>query len=494
MTKHTLKEWMIAVRPWSIPASAMPIIVTLAYLFWKEAEINWLYGIWALVGMILFHLAGNVWSDWFDFRKKVDAEDTFGAKTLTTGMFEPKEIRNLAVGLLAASVACGLGLAAVTGIELLYIGIAGAVLTVLYPFLKYNALGDLDILLTFAFLPTLGTSFAATGTIDWNVLLIALPVGLITDGILHSNNTRDIASDRVAQIKAQIAATKSDYDKEKLQERLAKLAGGVAVIKVGAATETEMKEKKDRVDDALCATRAAIEEGIVPGGGVAYIRAIDALEGLKGDNADETTGIEIIKRAVEEPLRQIVSNAGKEGAVVVQKVREGKGDFGYNARTDVYENMKSAGVVDPAQVTRVALENAASIAGIFLEACASFNSFNSDSISDFLSAGNLSPFYFNAFSTWKIIASAPLILSASSFNFLSASAYASASAFILLISSSLKPDEASILMLCDLPVALSFADTFKIPFESMSNVTSICGTPRGAGGMLSKWNLPIVLF
>lgn len=201
MGKHTMKDWIFAVRPWSIPASAMPIIVTLAYLFWKEAEINWLYGIWALVGMIIFHLAGNVWSDWFDFRKKVDAEDTFGAKTLTTGMFEPKEIRNLAIGLLAVSVACGLGLAAVTGIELLYIGIAGAVLTVLYPFLKYNALGDLDILLTFAFLPTLGTSFAATGTIDWNVLLIALPVGLITDGILHSNNTRDMVTDKRAEIK-----------------------------------------------------------------------------------------------------------------------------------------------------------------------------------------------------------------------------------------------------------------------------------------------------
>jgi len=173
-------------------------------------------------------------------------------------------------------------------------------------------------------------------------------------------------ADRVAQIKAQIAVTKSDYDKEKLQERLAKLSGGVAVLYVGAVSEVEMKEKKDRVDDALCATRAAIEEGIVPGGGVAYIRAIDALEGLKGENADETTGIEIIKRAVEEPLRQIVANAGKEGAVVVQKVREGKGDFGYNARTDVYENLKAAGVVDPAKVARVALENAASIAGMFL--------------------------------------------------------------------------------------------------------------------------------
>lgn len=201
MSRHTLKDWIFAVRPWSIPASAMPIIVTLAFLFWNEAEINWIHGIWALIGMILFHLSGNVWSDWFDFRKKVDAEDTFGAKTLTTGMFEPKEIRNLAVGLLAVSVVCGLGLAAVTGIELLYIGIAGAVLTVLYPFLKYNALGDLDILLTFAFLPTLGTAFAATGSIDWSVLLIALPVGLITDGILHSNNTRDMATDKRADIR-----------------------------------------------------------------------------------------------------------------------------------------------------------------------------------------------------------------------------------------------------------------------------------------------------
>ena len=184
--------------------------------------------------------------------------------------------------------------------------------------------------------------------------------------IVNGAGNKDAIADRVAQIKSQIAATKSDYDKEKLQERLAKLAGGVAVLYVGAASEVEMKEKKDRVDDALCATRAAIEEGIVPGGGVAYIRAIDALEGLKGDNADETTGIDIIKRAIEEPLRQIVANAGKEGAVVVQKVREGQADFGYNARTDVYEHMKAAGVVDPAKVTRVALENAASIAGMFL--------------------------------------------------------------------------------------------------------------------------------
>ena len=184
--------------------------------------------------------------------------------------------------------------------------------------------------------------------------------------IVNGAGDKENIKERCEQIKAQIVATKSDYDKEKLQERLAKLSGGVAVLYVGAASEVEMKEKKDRVDDALRATRAAIEEGIVPGGGVAYIRALDALEGFKGDNVDETTGIDIIKRAIEEPLRQIVANAGKEGAVVVQKVREGKADFGYNARTDVYENLHAAGVVDPAKVTRVALENAASIAGMFL--------------------------------------------------------------------------------------------------------------------------------
>jgi chaperonin GroEL len=171
---------------------------------------------------------------------------------------------------------------------------------------------------------------------------------------------------RVAQIKVQIENTTSDYDREKLQERLAKLAGGVAVLYVGAPSEVEMKEKKDRVDDALSATRAAIEEGTVPGGGIGYIRAISVLEGLKGANEDETTGIEIVKRAIEEPLRQIVENAGKEGAVVVQKVREGKDDFGYNARTDVYEKLYAAGVIDPTKVTRVALENAASIAGMLL--------------------------------------------------------------------------------------------------------------------------------
>ena len=184
--------------------------------------------------------------------------------------------------------------------------------------------------------------------------------------IVDGNGNKEAIDARVAQIKAQIAATKSDYDKEKLQERLGKLAGGVAVLYVGAASEVEMKEKKDRVDDALCATRAAIEEGIVPGGGVAYIRSIDSLEGIATVNEDEKTGVAIVKRAIEEPLRQIVANAGKEGAVVVQKVREGKGDYGYNARADVYENLFAAGVVDPAKVTRVALENAASIAGMFL--------------------------------------------------------------------------------------------------------------------------------
>lgn len=184
--------------------------------------------------------------------------------------------------------------------------------------------------------------------------------------IVNGAGAKGSIKERCEQIKAQIAATKSDYDREKLQERLAKLSGGVAVLYVGAASEVEMKEKKDRVDDALRATRAAIEEGIVPGGGVAYIRAIDALEGFKGDNVDESTGVDIIKRAIEEPLRQIVANAGKEGAVVVQKVREGKADYGYNARTDVYEKLYAAGVVDPAKVTRVALENAASIAGMCL--------------------------------------------------------------------------------------------------------------------------------
>ncbi len=184
--------------------------------------------------------------------------------------------------------------------------------------------------------------------------------------IVNGLGSKDSIAARVAQIKAQIEVSTSEYDKEKMQERLAKLAGGVAVLYIGAASEVEMKEKKDRVDDALSATRAAIAEGIVPGGGVAYIRCIDALEGLKGANEDETTGIEIVRRAIEAPLRQIMANAGLEGAVVLQKVREGKGDYGFNARTGVYENFFEAGVIDPAKVTRVALENAASIAGMFL--------------------------------------------------------------------------------------------------------------------------------
>lgn len=184
--------------------------------------------------------------------------------------------------------------------------------------------------------------------------------------IVNGAGAKENIAERVAQIKAQVETTKSSYDKEKLQERLAKLAGGVAVLYVGAPSEVEMKEKKDRVDDALCATRAAVEEGIVPGGGVAFIRAIESLEGMKGENQDETTGIEIIKRAIEEPLRQIIANAGKEGAVFVQKVKEGKADFGYNARADKFENFFTAGVIDPAKVTRVALENAASIAGMML--------------------------------------------------------------------------------------------------------------------------------
>ena len=205
-----------------------------------------------------------------------------------------------------------------------------------------------------------------SATIDMLGTAESITVNKDNTTIVNGAGDHEAINQRVAQIKAQIAATKSTYDKEKLQERLAKLAGGVAQLNVGAASEVEMKEKKDRVDDALSATRAAIEEGIVAGGGVAYIRAQKALDGLKGDNEDEQTGIDIIRRAIEEPLRQIVTNAGKEGAVVVDKVRNGEGDFGYNARKDCYENLLAAGVVDPAKVTRVALENAASIAGMFL--------------------------------------------------------------------------------------------------------------------------------
>lgn len=184
--------------------------------------------------------------------------------------------------------------------------------------------------------------------------------------IVNGAGSKEAIEARINQIKVQIENTTSDYDREKLQERLAKLAGGVAVLYIGAATEVEMKEKKDRVDDALHATRAAVEEGIVPGGGVSFIRAIAALDGMKGENEDETTGIAIVRRALEEPLRQIVANAGGEGSIVVQKVMESKDDFGYNARTDQYENLISAGVIDPKKVSRVALENAASIGGMIL--------------------------------------------------------------------------------------------------------------------------------
>jgi chaperonin GroEL len=184
--------------------------------------------------------------------------------------------------------------------------------------------------------------------------------------VVNGSGKKDAIEGRIGQIKAQVETTTSDYDKEKLQERLAKLAGGVAVLYVGAATEVEMKEKKDRVDDALHATRAAVEEGIVPGGGTAYIRAAASVASMEGLNADETTGMKIVFRAIEEPLRQIVSNAGGEGAVVANAVREGKGDFGYNARTEVFENLFEAGVIDPTKVTRVALENAVSISGMVL--------------------------------------------------------------------------------------------------------------------------------
>ena len=205
-----------------------------------------------------------------------------------------------------------------------------------------------------------------TSTIDMLGQAEKITVNKENTTIVNGSGSKEAIAQRVAQIKAQIETTTSDYDKEKLHERLAKLAGGVAVLHIGAPSEVEMKEKKDRVDDALSATRAAIAEGIVPGGGVAYIRSIASLENLKGDNDDENTGIAIIKRAIEEPMRQIVANAGVEGAVVIQKVKEGTGDYGYNARTGEYEHLFATGVIDPAKVTRVALENAASIAGMFL--------------------------------------------------------------------------------------------------------------------------------
>lgn len=203
--KHTFKEWIIAVRPWSFPASAMPVIVTLGYLLWKSGEtpiaLNWGYGIWALVNIIIFHAAGNTWSDYFDFRKSVDAEDTFGVKTLTSGMFSPEEIKRLSIVLLAVAVAGGIALMCLTGLPLLWIGLGGAACSLLYPFLKYNALGDLVIFMAYAILPTLGTSFVASGAVAWDSLWLAPPVGLITVAILHANNTRDTATDKRANIR-----------------------------------------------------------------------------------------------------------------------------------------------------------------------------------------------------------------------------------------------------------------------------------------------------
>lgn len=200
MKKHTFGEWMAAVRPWSFPASAMPVIVTTAFMFWQGYSISWGFAVWALLNIVIFHAAGNTWSDYFDFRKKVDADDTFGAKTLTTGMFEPKEIFRLSVALTVVAVAGGVALMCLTGLPLLWIGLGGVLCTLLYPVLKYNALGDLVILLSYAVLPTLGTSFVTTGYVDVSALLIALPLGLITDGILHSNNTRDMQTDSRAGI------------------------------------------------------------------------------------------------------------------------------------------------------------------------------------------------------------------------------------------------------------------------------------------------------
>jgi len=199
--KHSFKEWMIAVRPWSFPASAMPVVVTLAYLNYAGYQVNWWLGVWALLNIVIFHAAGNTWSDYFDYKKGVDREDTFGVKTLTGGMFTPKEIYNLSLGLLAVALLGGIGLMLCTGLPLLYIGIGGMLCTLLYPMLKFNALGDADIFCAYAILPMLGTSFVATGAFHYEVLWNAIPVGLITVGILHANNTRDMQHDKRANIK-----------------------------------------------------------------------------------------------------------------------------------------------------------------------------------------------------------------------------------------------------------------------------------------------------
>ena len=201
MKTHSFKDWMIAVRPWSFPASAMPVVVTLAYLFWMKEDINWANGIWALLNIVVFHAAGNTWSDYFDYKQGVDMKDTFGAKTLTDKMFTPKEIYRLSLVLLLAALAGGLGLLWRTGFPLLYIGLGGAACALLYPPLKYNALGDVVIFMAYAFLPTLGTAYVSTGAFLWDVLWIAIPVGLITVAILHANNTRDMQTDARASIK-----------------------------------------------------------------------------------------------------------------------------------------------------------------------------------------------------------------------------------------------------------------------------------------------------
>ena len=201
MKKHSFKDWMIAVRPWSFPASAMPVVVTLAYLFWMKEDINWANGIWALLNIVVFHAAGNTWSDYFDYKQGVDMKDTSGAKTLTDKMFTPKEIYRLSLVLLLAALAGGLGLLWRTGFPLLYIGLGGVACALLYPPLKYNALGDVVIFMAYAFLPTLGTAYVSTGVFLWDVLWIAIPVGLITVAILHANNTRDMQTDARASIK-----------------------------------------------------------------------------------------------------------------------------------------------------------------------------------------------------------------------------------------------------------------------------------------------------
>lgn len=201
MKKHSFKDWMIAVRPWSFPASAMPVLVTLAYLFWMKQDINWINGIWALLNIVIFHAAGNTWSDYFDHKRGVDAKDTFGAKTLTDEMFAPKEIYNLALMLLAVAVIAGAGLLWRTGLPLLWIGLGGMACALLYPSLKYNALGDVVIFLAYALLPTLGTAYVATGSLFWDVLWVAVPVGLITVAILHANNTRDMQTDARVHIR-----------------------------------------------------------------------------------------------------------------------------------------------------------------------------------------------------------------------------------------------------------------------------------------------------